>query len=261
MLKKFTTYILVLVCALSCICCSKKPDTGEAIVKLPAFCKKFGDVYRIGLSDIGREINFRNCVTVDENTTWVLSKKEDGSNPIETFKITPSSQNSNFTYYVVCSDRIGISNSYKLQFETEGYTRHLYYYDFDETEVNNYYKSAYSKWLNTPSLNPNVYYGISDMMHRRFWIDITDAGSFGKNHPDFGTKTKFYKKKDGTSFDAENKIHPGTHPNKSGYKFVRWTKVVEPLGLSTYYIESAGEDIEHLTVYKYSIWIPEYEKI
>jgi hypothetical protein len=140
--------------------------------------------YQVRTAEIGTEINFRKFVKTNNKTKWVLSSSINGSNPIETFTIRLNVGNN--TYYVVCYDRIGISKTYRVNFQVN-YRMHLRYY----TEWN----SNYLAW------------GFKDDL-TNIW-DIQSTSGF-----------QYYREVIG----EENYIEEPPPPTKDGKTFKGWTE-------------------------------------
>lgn len=241
MRKKFICVFLIILLFVSCfsIACTSKtngayniPKTGEASIVFPhEFERGFASEayhYRVNPEYCGKTINFRDYVTVNEETTWVLSRQKNGLSPIEDFSpILKSGEN---IFYVTCSDRIGISNSYRISIHVKRIVRICYYIDFDDDAFEEY----------TSKLTVFV-----PDQRRFFWKEII-------NHSELGN-SKFLEMTEGIEFDGD--VAPTTPPQKEGFTFDGWKVPTVPTYYSEEYVEATYPD----GIYLYRLHIAKWK--
>jgi hypothetical protein len=233
-MKKLTIMLMIII-SLSLLLFGCAPKTGEAQF---TFSKEFEEEstnnYKLGVEYYGETINFRDYVKVNDDTNWVLSKKEDGSSPISTFKVTLGVGDNN--YYVVCSDRLGISNAYKINLNVEGRVKYFFFIDYD---VEAMYDYAHTSWINNSTIR-NLYYDQFGAYHYTItWEQI-------ENHSIPGN-SQFYEEITGIETESE-KAYPTSNPQKAGYNFDGWSAIKvsnrlngEPIGVPKYYLDNKSE--------------------
>ena len=218
MKKVYSIILLLLLSLLLLILVGCNPKTGEAKIKLP---KELGtpkdDTYYLSEDWYGKTLNFRDFVKVNDDTTWVLSKKKTGEDPIKSFTITLGESN---TVYVVCSDRIGISKTYKFSFVVEGYIHNYFFLDYDYEAIYDYAYEHYGN--NSSGSHVGVSYPttitIGEYIFNVTWSQIEKKQVVGNS--------VFYCDTECGSFNTSIK-YPENNPTKAGYTFKRWKRVCE----------------------------------
>ena len=237
MKKTIITVILLIALFDTFFCfasCNKKDEvqTGEAIINVSETWEKAEDgSYKLSSSYGRHDTNIRNYVdvTVNEETTWKLSKNEDGTESYETFMIALNYGRN--IVYISCYDRIGFTKSYRLILDVEKDVKNFFYTDFNHSQFENYHKRELNKidsWSEDVSYmkffeNYVNYYGWKEIYHH--------SEKYGK----------FYCETTNGSFDTETTL-PNENPTKSGYTFDGWKEIdiTSPRALSDSFYGGKG---------------------
>lgn len=245
-MKKILSILLFLSIVFFATGCA--PQTGEAKITFPKeFNKVSENSYQLSADWYGKTINFRDYVQVNGETTWVLSKNPSGKNPITTFSVTLGRHKT--TYYVVCSDRIGISNCYKITIDVEDRVKNFFFTEFDYEAVYDYCKSTWGDFTK------DLYYGHFGAYHNAtIWEQIESHNVKGN--------TTFFCEISGTEF-SNDQAFPTNEPTKTGYIFDGWERVCtsnrlngEPAGESRYVL-----DVKENGQYDYCAYVAKWKKI
>ena len=234
----FLSIILLFIPCFATACMSKTddtnniPKTGEASIVFPYEWERgFASEayhYRVEPEYYGKTINFRDYVTVNEETTWVLSRQKNGVKPIEDFSsILNPGEN---VFYITCSDRIGISNSYRISIHVKRIVRICYYIDFDDAAFREYVKK------HTITIG-----GEDDVL----WGEVIKHSELGNS--------KFLEMTEGIEFDGD--VAPTTPPQKEGFTFDGWKVPTVPTYYSEEYVEATYPD----GIYLYRLHIAKWK--
>lgn len=213
-MKKYLVLSIIMLILLSLLT-SCAPKTGEAKIEFPEEYTKVGKYrYKLDSSYYGKKINFRQFVEVNDDTSWVLSTKSSGADPIKDFTVTLKKNN---TYYVVCSDRIGISNSYKISIQVEGKIKNFFFSEFDSDAI---YTSFYNSFNGNGNTDSDTLKGTHRYIN--FWEYYLDYlwPEIERQKVRYAT---FYDSVEG--LESNNKNLFPEPPTKAGYKFDGWEKV------------------------------------